>query len=141
MKAGAGGVTPAYGALAAYMPDVDPNSTRVTSTGIATDITQADLLLPLAPRLTARADTFRIRAYGEVRSKVGSEVSSQAVCEAVVQRKAESVDPSTHPTNNEPWDEATDPLNPSASTLNVSNQQSGRRFKIVSLRWLASDEI
>lgn len=141
VKAGAGGVTPAYGALAAYMPDVDPNSTRVTSTGIATDITQADLLLPLAPRLTARADTFRIRAYGEVRSKVGSEVSSQAVCEAVVQRIPEYVDPDTDPTNNEPWDEATDPLNPSASTLNASNQQFGRRFKIVSFRWLASDEI
>ena len=35
-----------------------------TATGIPTDITQADLLRPLAPRLSARTDSFRIRAYG-----------------------------------------------------------------------------
>jgi hypothetical protein len=142
VRAGAGGVIPMYGNMSAYMPDVDPGyGTRVTSTGIPTDITQADLLLPLAPRLTARSDTFRIRAYGEVRSQVGSEVTSQAVCEAVVQRIPEYVDPDTDPTNNEPWDEAFNPLSPAASALNVLNQQFGRRFKVVSFRWLASDEI
>jgi hypothetical protein len=142
VKAGAGGVTPEYGNLSKYMPDVDPQYTnRKTSTGIPTDITQADLLLPLAPRMTARSDTFRIRSYGEVRSTVGSSVTSQAVCEAVVQRIPEYVDPDTDPTNNEPWDEAFDPLSPSASALNALNQQFGRRFKVVSFRWLASDEI
>jgi len=68
-------------------------------------------------------------------------VTSQAVCEAVVQRIPEYVDPDTDPTNNEPWDEAFDPLSPSASALNALNQQFGRRFKVVSFRWLASDEI
>jgi hypothetical protein len=141
VKNGAGGIAPDYGAMSKYFPDPLPVGSRQTSTGIPTDITQADLLLPLAPRLTARSDTFRIRAYGEVRSEVGSEVTSQAVCEAVVQRIPEYVDPDTDPTNNEPWDEAFDPLSPSASALNTLNQQFGRRFKVVSFRWLASNEI
>jgi hypothetical protein len=141
VKSGAGGIAPDYGAMSKYFPDPLPVGSRQTSTGIPTDITQADLLLPLAPRMTARSDTFRIRSYGEVRSKVGSEVTSQAVCEAVVQRVPEYVDPNTDPTNNEPWDEAFDPLSPSASALNALNQQFGRRFKVVSFRWLASDEI
>jgi hypothetical protein len=142
VKSGAGGIDPDYtGAMSKYFPDPLPVGGRKTSTGIPTDITQADLLLPLAPRMTARSDTFRIRSYGEVRSTVGSSVTSQAVCEAVVQRIPEYVDPDTDPTNNEPWDEAFNPLSPAASALNVLNQQFGRRFKVVSFRWLASDEI
>lgn len=141
-RSGAGGVVPEYGSMSAYMPGLDPEfSSRVTSTGIATDITQADLLLPLAPRLTVRSDTFRIRAYGESVAGLNGNVSASAVCEAVVQRIPEYVDPETDPPNNEPWDEAMNPLSPSASALNTLNDQFGRRFKVVSLRWLSADEI
>ena len=45
-----------------YFNSSTPVGSRRTTTGIPGDLIQADLLLPLAPRLTARADTFRIRS-------------------------------------------------------------------------------
>ena len=84
---------------------------------------QADLLRPLAPILSVRDDTFRIRAYGQAGE-------SEAWCEAIVQRKAEYVDPS---------DSSLTP--PSNSTLSALNQQLGRKFTILSFRWLTKDEI
>jgi hypothetical protein len=134
VQTGAGGVTPVYsGALSTYFPDPLPIGSRTTTTGIPTDITQANLLLPLAPRLAARSDTFRIRSYGEVRSTDGTKVIAQATCEAIVQRVPEYMDPATDALNNEPWDEGTG--------LNQKNKAFGRRFKVVSLRWLNSNEI
>lgn len=108
-----------------------------TTGGIAKDITQANLLLPLAPRLSARSDTFRIRAYGEVSSQLSGDVSASAVCEAVVQRLPEYVDS----VSNEAWDEATNPLAPSSSQLSELNERFGRQYKIVSFRWLSEQEI
>ncbi|WPJ96207.1 hypothetical protein SH580_00640 [Coraliomargarita algicola] len=108
-----------------------------TTAGIATDITQANVLLPLAPRLSARSDTFRIRAYGEVKATVGSGTVT-AVCEAVVQRLPEYVDS----ISDDPWDEAIDPLNASGSSqLSDLNQRFGRQYQIVSFRWLSENEI
>jgi len=86
----------------------------------------------LAPRLSARTDTFRIRAYGEVTDADGN-VIAKAMCEAVVQRLPEFVDVDTDPTNNEPWDEGDD--------LNAINQTYGRRFEIRSFRWLDDSEV
>ena len=54
-----------------------------TADGATAVLTQADILTPLAPFVTARSDTFLIRAYGEAGSgdgKVG------VWCEATVQR-------------------------------------------------------
>jgi hypothetical protein len=110
--------------------------TQVT-TGIPGDITQADLLRPLAPRLAARSDTFRIRGYGEARSKDGTQVLARATCEAVLQRLPEYLDPVTDAANNEPWDEAS----PSGTTLNAINQKFGRRFKLTHFRWLSPSEV
>lgn len=137
-RTGSGGVTLDYGNMTKYMPDLDPGySNRLSSTGIPTDISQADLLLPLAPRLTARADTFRIRAYGEAISSLDAASRSSAICEAVVQRVPEYVDSRS----DDPWDEAMNPLNPSNSALSPLNDQFGRRFKVVSIRWLNEGEI
>lgn len=135
-RAAAGGTAPSYLAAAFSGPPVLGAGTKVT-TGIPGDITQADLLLPLAPRLAARSDTFRIRGYGEVRSKDGSQILAKATCEAVVQRFPEYMDSATDAANNEPWDEAS----PSGTTLNNTNQKFGRRFKLIKFRWLSSAEI
>lgn len=132
----AGGTAPSYPATAFNGPPVLGAGTR-TTTGIPGDITQADLLLPLAPRLAARSDTFRIRGYGEVRSKDGTQILAKTTCEAVVQRVPEYVDPVTDAANNEPWDEAS----PSGTTLNPINQRFGRRFKLVKFRWLNPNEV
>jgi hypothetical protein len=136
-RAAAGGTAPTgYTAAAFNGPPVLGPGTMVT-TGIPGDITQADLLLPLAPRLAARSDTFRIRGYGEARSKDGTQILARATCEAVVQRCPEYLDPATDAANNEPWDEAS----PSGTTLNAINQKFGRRFKLVKFRWLSQSEV
>lgn len=48
-------------------------------------VRQADILLPLAPILTARDDTFVVRSYGDARDATGK-VTARAYCEAVVRR-------------------------------------------------------
>ena len=136
VQTAAGGVAPIYSNY--YLPDV--KVTGLTTAGIAGDITQADVLRALAPRLSARSDTFRIRAYGEVRSKDGTRIVAHATCEALVQRFPEYMDTRTDPDNNEPWDEATDPITPSSSNLNEVNQRFGRRFGVVGFRWISAEE-
>ena len=142
VQAGAGGTAPVYtGSISSFFPNPLPVGNRKTTTGIPGDITQADLLLPLAPRLSARSDTFRIRVYGEVRSKDETRIISQAACEAVVQRVPEYMDQTTDPTHNQPWSEATNPYNPTGSSLNPTNQKFGRRLKVVQFRWLIPNEL
>ena len=88
---------------------------------------QADILRPLAPILSARDDTFTIRAYGDARSRSG-QVLARAWCEAVVCRTREYVDP------NEAPDRFHAPELP-------ANQAFGRRVRIVSFRWLSTEEV
>jgi Tfp pilus assembly protein PilX len=88
---------------------------------------QADILRPLAPILSVRDDTFTIRAYGDARDAEGK-ILARAVCEAVVRRTREFVDPA------EAADITTAPARP-------SNKIFGRRFELVSLRWLAASEV
>ena len=114
-------------------------SNRRSTDGIAGSNTQANVLRALAPRLSARSDTFRIRAYGEVRDS-SDNIIAMAMCEALVQRLPEYVDPDTNEDYNEPWDEY-DPDAPVNETLNATNQKYGRRFEIRSFRWLDESEI
>lgn len=90
-------------------------------------IRQADILRPIAPVLSVRDDTFTIRAYGDSLDKNGN-VAARAWCEAVVKRKREFSDKS----------EAPDSIDPPAKK---TNQTFGRRYEIVSFRWLNSNEI
>ncbi len=92
-------------------------------------ISQADILMPIAPILNARSDTFLIRGYGESRSADGNKVLARAWCEAVVQRIPEYLDPS---------DEA---HLPPAELTSKTNKIFGRQFIIQSFRWLAPSEI
>ncbi|MGZ0708857.1 hypothetical protein ACWPKO_11030 [Coraliomargarita sp. W4R53] len=95
-------------------------------------VRQADVLRPIAPVLSARDDTFVIRAYGERKDPITGEISARAWCEAVVQRRADYVDAAA--------DDAT--ILPSGATLSSeANQRFGRRFSIVSFRWLSPDEV
>jgi|GEM_PF-1895078 len=90
---------------------------------------QGDLLQALSAVMTVRSDTFKVRAYGEHLSNDG-QMAGQAWCEAVIQRTAEFVD---------------DSLAPGATTASISgnpvNLEFGRRFKIVSFRWLSPSEL
>ncbi|WP_269537156.1 hypothetical protein [Cerasicoccus fimbriatus] len=91
-------------------------------------LTQADILESLAPALSARSDTFIIRTYGDVRNPFTNEIEGRAWCEAVVQRIPEYVDDSVRPT-----------VLP--SDAGVENQNYGRRFQIMAIRWLSPDEV
>lgn len=91
-------------------------------------LTQGDILQPLAPYLTARSDTFTIRAYGDVNNPVTGEIEGRAWCEAVVQRTVDFV-------------EASQPASTPIPGLNSTNELFGRRFHIVSFRWLGPEDL
>ena len=96
--------------------------------GIASSITQADLLARLGAGLNARSDTFVVRGYGEVRDPISGEVRGSSKCEFVVQREPNFVDAGS----DDAWT-ALDQLN------SQTNRTFGRKFSIISVRFL--DEI
>ncbi len=84
-------------------------------------LTQADLMTALAPYLRPRSDTFIVRAYGEARNPATDEAEGAAWLEATLQRFPETVD--------------------SADNVEKPAGVFGRRFKIISFRWLAPSEV
>lgn len=115
-------------------------------------VSQADLLTSLAPALTARGDTFTVRALAR-HSDSNQVVSSQKVLEVVIQRTPELLSGPQDPSATEVLDfvqpktleyEDTDGLisqwepNPNIEDL---DRRFGRRFRIISQRWLNPDEI
>jgi hypothetical protein len=116
--------------VAADPKAIDPHKAArsgSTADGATAVITQADLLTPLAPFISARSDTFLIRAYGEAGS--GSD-TVRAWCEATVQRTPDFVDAAVSRTT------ATADL-----SANSPAKRFGRRFVIVSFKWLSSAEV
>ncbi len=108
------------------------------SAGIPGWLTQADVLQAVGPLLTARSDTFRVRTYGDVKNPVTGEVQGRAWCEAIVQRLPDYVDAKergvTGGTGNLPEDTRSTPL----TGTNVS---FGRKFKVISFRWLNANDL
>ena len=82
----------------------------------------------LAPVLFPRSDTFIVRTYGEAVNPATNVTEGRAWCEAVVQRLPEYFD-------------ATQPPETAPSALNKLNTLYGRRFKVVSFRWLTRSDI
>ena len=93
-------------------------------------LTQADLLSLIGPALTVRGDTFTIRAYGETRNPVTGNVEGRAWCEAVIQRQPDYVNASADSAETAP-----------TALTNTQNKTFGRRYQIVSLRWLSPSDI
>ena len=91
-------------------------------------LTQADIMTALAPVLFPRSDTFVVRAYGEEVNPATGATEGKAWCEATIQRVPAYFDPS-------------DPEETALASLNATNQAVGRRFKIVSFRWLTHSDI
>ena len=129
-----------YGAVAGIVADREmlKNSSYKSeqgyrSTGIPGWLTQADMLQVIGPCLTVRSDTFRIRAYGEALDQNGKRIAT-AYCEAVVQRTPQYVDPSNSPVQR-------DSAGSSSKVLSIINQNHGRKYQIITFRWLAASEI
>jgi len=104
------------------------SKTGYSGEGAPSMLTQGDLLMALAPVITVRGDTFRIRAYGDCRNPDG-EVVAKAWCEAIVQRVPEYLDSSDNPE-----------LKPE-QLQEEANRRFGRRLDIISFRWLSPEEV
>ena len=123
------GVNKAFGTVGAaasrfVFPEAEQGS---TSFGIPGIVKQADLLTPIAPVLSARSDSFIIRAYGESVDAAGK-VTARAWCEAVVERDRNFID-------------RADKATTLPTALNSVNTKFGRRYEIISFRWLSSSEV
>jgi hypothetical protein len=90
-------------------------------------IRQADVLRPIAPILSARDDTFTIRAYGDSLDENG-DLIARAWCEATVRRQRDFIDSA----------DSADAIDGATTEL---NQKFGRKYGIVSFRWLKPSEI
>ena len=95
---------------------------------------QADVLRPLAPVLSARDDTFTIRAYGDAKNSKG-EVIARAWCEAIVKRSADYVD-TTDANTDLPGSGGDED-----KSVNPVNEKFGRRFDVISFRWLTDKAV
>lgn len=84
--------------------------------------------------MTVRSDTFVVRCYGESINPKTLAKEGQAWGEAVVQRVPDFVDQSDSSLA------ALGDASPVAS-VNPANQTFGRRFKIVSFRWLNETDL
>lgn len=109
------------------MKDASGNTWN-TALGVPGYLMQQDIVQAIAPAIAARSDTFVIRTYGEVRNPTTGNVESRAWIEAVVQRTPDLFDTSQTPET-------------SLSVMNATNQNFGRRFQVVSFRWLHPNEI
>jgi hypothetical protein len=114
-------------AIADAAINVDPDGNPIEFS--SQFLTQGDIMTALAPVLFPRSDTFVIRTYGEAVNPATGATEGKAWCEATVQRIPEYFDPA---------DDATVAPADLTSTL---NQNLGRRFKVVSFRWLTRSDI
>lgn len=99
-----------------------------TALGVPGYLMQQDIVQTIAPAIAARSDTFVVRTYGENRNPRTGKIEGKAWGEAVVQRLPDLVDGS----------QASETA---AASLNSTNQTLGRRFKVVSFRWLNENEV
>jgi type II secretory pathway pseudopilin PulG len=105
-------------------PEAEAGPKAIGSPGY---VKQGDLLTTLGPLVAVRGDTFVIRSYGEARDASGKIVLARSWCEAIVQRVPDYIDPA---------DKAYD-----AVPKSLTNLALGRRFNIISFRYLNSSEI
>lgn len=125
VNSGGGFSSPTLSASAAYTPwmqnNIGDHLSHPVLAGLPGYLTQADVLTVIGPMLSARSDTFTVRAFGE-------HGGARAWCELTVQRVPEYLEDS-----DAPWVRPGD--------AGVANQTFGRRFVITSFRWLGEDEV
>ena len=142
-------------------PNLFPTDVASKKAGVPGYVTQGDVLANVGPGLSARSDTFTIRAYGDISGLTGTP-EARAWCEAVVQRLPEFFDPQEDEEGGEMIDVVEfrenyrDRQDDEVSgrpekyvlekfsrndKLSSVNRLFGRRYKIISFRWLSQDEL
>jgi hypothetical protein len=102
-------------------------------TGLPGWLSQADILQAMGSVISARSDTFCIRVYGEVRDPLNPSSTApvaRAWCEATVQRYPDYVDSADLPS-----------ATLGTPLTSADNRNFGRRFRVISFRWLTSNDI
>ena len=122
---------------------------------------QQDIVQCFSPLMTARSDTFVVRCYGEADNQATGQPEGKAWCEAVVQRVPDFLDQTdlalttsnnsySSVVGNIPLGDATplydrikSPNSPAPPQIlnSASNYAFGRRFKVVSFRWLNETDL
>jgi len=102
---------------------------RPLSEGLSAFFMQADVLNKIGSMLHARSDTFTVRSYGSAQNEINGSVDSQAYYEITVQRLPTYLDASL-----DSWELPVE----GAPSL---NNYFGRRYKIISERWLNGENI
>lgn len=112
---------------------LDPDNQNRTHNGFGANgcLFQGDVLQALGPILATRSDTFIIRAYGE--TGTGLDGTTSSVIELIVQRTPEYMNATM-----KPYERLQDLTSSPAKTVNAL---LGRRFIVVSARWLDKSEI
>ena len=154
----------------ASMSETNDKKKVVAGLGAPQIVTQMDVLNTVGPNLTARSDTFTVRAYGEALDNAGNTIG-RAWVEVVVQRTTQFMLPSargapyeelnrrksayrvngafTLEYNNVPvadlYESSFNRLPNNATDAEKENwhinRLLGRRFKATSIRWLNANEI
>jgi hypothetical protein len=104
---------------------------RSSAAGAAGYINQGDLLKAIGSFIQVRSDTFKIRSYGEVVDPISGQVASRAWCEIIAQRIPEPVYPNGSNPEADPQYWEPDPSQP----------DFGRRFRVISIRFLDSESV
>ena len=132
-----------------------------TAEGAPGWLMQQDLVQCFSPVMTVRSDTFVVRCYGEADNQVTGNTEGRAWCEAVVQRVPDYVDQTdtaltsgnAYTTSSlgdatPPYDRVTpvasagnDSTATPAPIVDTANQVFGRRFKVISFRWLNESDL
>lgn len=102
---------------------------RPLSEGLSAFFMQADVLNKIGSMLHARSDTFTVRSYGSAQNEINGSVDSQAYYEITVQRLPTYLDASL-----DSWELPVE----GAPSL---NNYFGRRYTIISERWLNGENI
>lgn len=102
-------------------------------------LSQGDIMKILGSAATVRSDTFVIRVCGQATNDNG-DIIATAYAEALVQRMPEYLDPTDPPTARPAGPGiVTDAHTPALTS--PTNLNFGRRFSVVSFRWLNKEEI
>lgn len=138
-------------------PNLFPTKTKSKKAGVPGYVTQGDILANVGAGLSARSDTFTIRAYGDVFGLDGTP-EARAWCEAVVQRVPEFFAPQDdqdeemidsvkfledyrdHQADDLPQQHVLDKWGRD-DRLSAVNKLFGRRYKVIAFRWLSQNEL